>query len=67
MGDMADFQNPMEMMFNNHVQPGGVPTNNAAFPFDYYIDYVRLYQKDGEGGLWIRDRDKGTGTLWSNS
>lgn len=67
MGDMADFQNPMEMMFNNHVQPGGVPMNNAAFPFDYYIDYVRLYQKDGEGGLWIRDRDKGTGTLWSNS
>lgn len=65
--DMADFQNPMEMMFNNHVQPDGVPADNSTFPFDYYIDYVRLYQKDGEGGLWIRDRDKGIGSLWSNS
>lgn len=62
--DMNDFQNPMEMMFNNHVQPNVVP-ENASFPFDYYIDYVRIYQKDGEGGLWIRDRNEGIGSIWT--
>lgn len=64
--DMNDFQNPMEMMFNNHVQPSVVPSDHSSFPFDYYIDYVRLYQKDGEGGLWVKDRNEGIGTIWSS-
>lgn len=53
--DMEDFRNPMLLFFNNHVLPDSVPSDNSSFPFDYYIDYVRLYQKDNEGGLWLTD------------
>ena len=55
--DMQDFRNPMLVFFNNHVIPDSVPADNSTFPFDYYIDYIRLYQKNNEGGLWITEQD----------
>lgn len=55
--DMIDFRNPMFMFFNNHVLPDQVPNDDSSTPFEYYIDYVRLYQKDGEGGIWFTDAE----------
>ena len=53
--DMSDFRNPMFVRFNNHLSPDSIPTNKSSLPCDYYIDYVRLYQKSGVGGLWLAE------------
>lgn len=53
--DMSDFRNPMFVRFNNHLSPDNIPTNKSSLPCDYYIDYVRLYQKSGVGGLWLAE------------
>lgn len=53
--DMNDFRNPLFIMINNHIKEKDVEYNKSTFPFEYYIDYIRLYQKPGEGGLWVDD------------
>lgn len=55
INDMSDFLNPMFVRFNNHLQPDSIPTSKSTLPCDYYIDYVRLYQKSGVGGLWLAE------------
>ena len=52
---MNDFRNPLFIMINNHIKEKDVEYNKSTFPFEYYIDYIRLYQKPGEGGLWVDD------------
>lgn len=54
---MMDFRNPMQILFNNHVLPNGVPEDCSSMPYEYFVDYIRLYQKDGEGGIWFMDND----------
>ena len=53
--DMTDFLNPVFIRFNNHILASNLPADYSTLPFEYYIDYIRLYQKDGEGGLWLAE------------
>lgn len=53
--DMSDFLNPVFIRFNNHIQDDKMPADYSTLPCEYYIDYIRLYQKDGEGGLWLAE------------
>lgn len=62
--DMSGFHDPMFLMFNNHLitddswQTGYIVENsNELLPACYYIDYIRLYQKDGVGKLYTDDTD----------
>lgn len=56
--DMSRFQNPVYVMFNNHVFTDDLEwfttlVDMTQLPTEYFIDYVRLYQKPGEGRIWI--------------
>jgi beta-glucanase (GH16 family) len=53
--DMSDFLNPMFIRINNHLLMKNVPSDKSTFPFEYYVDYIRLYQKSGTGGIWLAD------------
>lgn len=53
--DMTDFLNPVFIRLNNHLIPGDIPSDFSTLPIEYYIDYVRLYQKSGTGGIWLAD------------
>ena len=61
--DMKRFQEPIFLMFNNHVFADDLPwystlvENVENMPFCYYIDYFRLYQKPGVGELYINDTE----------
>ena len=54
--DVNGFHDPMYLIINNEVftdtsyfKPDGAAlTLDDLMPIDYYVDYVRLYQKDGE-------------------
>lgn len=39
------------LMTEKGVQLGTLANKDTVFPIDYMIDYVRIYQKDGEGDL----------------
>ena len=41
------------LMTENGMTIGPTADENTEFPFDYTIDYVRLYQKPNEGDLII--------------
>lgn len=58
--DMTGFHDPEFVMFNNHVtttdssyQVGLIEDSLDKLPSEYFIDYFRLYQKKGEGKIWI--------------
>ena len=62
--NMDGFNVPMQIIFNNHMYPSDsleswsqnqILVDNTTLPFDYFIDWVRLYQQDGEGELNIAD------------
>lgn len=53
--DMTDFLNPVFIRLNNHLEPSNIPSDFSTLPIEYYIDYVRLYQKSGTGGIWLAD------------
>ena len=64
ISDMSGFNDPMFLMFNNHLitedswQTGyTVENSNEQLPSCYYIDYIRLYQKEGVGKIYIDDTD----------
>ncbi len=57
--NMSSFHQPIYLIFNNHLitddswQTGLIVENsNDLLPACYYIDYIRLYQKDGVGKLY---------------
>lgn len=61
-GDMDGFHDPLFILLNNHLftpHSRWFPGENAlvddasAFPMDYWIDWIRLYQKPGLGELYI--------------
>ena len=53
--DMTDFLNPAFIRLNNHLQPKNIPSDFSSLPAEFYIDYVRLYQKPGTGGIWLAE------------
>lgn len=60
--DMTGFHDPEFVMFNNHVTTddmsytvGLITDSLDMLPSEYFIDYFRLYQKKGEGKVWISD------------
>lgn len=55
LNDMSDFLNPLFIRLNNHILPKNIPSDYSTFPFEFFIDYVRLYQKPNTGGLWIAE------------
>lgn len=64
---MVDFHNPLCIIFNNHLfTPGYTATNDGAWAANYTvtddftkavydIDYVRLYQKQGQSKIFFAD------------
>ncbi|MBO5211901.1 MAG: family 16 glycosylhydrolase [Clostridia bacterium] len=53
--DMSDFLNPMFVRINNHLLPKNIPSDYSTLPAEFFVDYVRIYQKDGVGGIWLAD------------
>lgn len=63
--DMSHFHDPIYLMFNNHLmatdstmQTTVINSNNEKLPAEYFIDWIRLYQKPGEGKLYIDETPK---------
>ena len=55
LNDMSDFLNPMFIRINNHLIPKNIPSDYSTLPCEYFVDYVRLYQKSNTGGLWLAE------------
>lgn len=55
LNDMSDFLNPVFIRLNNHLIPENIPSDFSTLPCEYYVDYLRLYQKSGTGGIWLAD------------
>ncbi|MBQ1186317.1 MAG: glycoside hydrolase family 16 protein [Clostridia bacterium] len=55
LNDMTDFLNPAFVRLNNHLIPKNFPSDYSTLPAEFYIDYVRLYQKPETGGLWLAE------------
>ena len=53
--DMSDFMNPVFIRINNHLIPKNIPSDFSTLPCEYFVEYVRLYQKPNTGGLWIAE------------
>ena len=53
--DMSDFLNPLFIRLNNHIIHKNIPSDYATFPFEFFVDYVRLYQKPNTGGIWLAE------------
>lgn len=53
--DMTDFLNPAFIRLNNHLIPENIPSDFGTLPAEFFIDYVRLYQKPNTGGLWLAE------------
>lgn len=59
--DMSGFHDSLYVLFNNHIFTklsdtwfkGDRVDETTVFPFDYCIDYIRLYQKDEYGDLYL--------------
>lgn len=60
--DMAPFaKHPLFLIFNNHLMPedGDYVTTlvkDDELPTEYFIDYLRVYQKPGVGKLYIDEK-----------
>ena len=60
--DMSSYHDPQHVIFNNHVfYPGiseacvSIALHPESLPACHYIDYIRLYQKPGQGELYTAD------------
>ena len=61
-GSMQGFHDPLYIIFNNHIftensrwKPEGSEVDKRSkFPMQYWIDWVRLYQKPGIGALYTK-------------
>lgn len=59
-GSMQGFQDPLFVIFNNFLftdgsswKPSGALVNDdTRFPIEYAIEWIRLYQKPGEGDIF---------------
>lgn len=53
--DMTDFKNPSFIRLNNHLEPKNIPSDFSTLPGEFFVDYVRLYQKPNTGGIWLAE------------
>lgn len=60
--DTSGYHDPQFFIFNTHLfYPGvsnadvSIATSPQSLPACHYIDYIRLYQKDGVGKLYLAD------------
>lgn len=59
-GSMQGFHDPLYVIFNNHIftehspwhPQGSEVDGRSVFPMEYWIDWIRLYQKPGVGALY---------------
>ncbi|HNX36443.1 MAG TPA: glycoside hydrolase family 16 protein [Kiritimatiellia bacterium] len=62
-GSMQGFHDPLYIIFNNHIFTGHSPwkpkgsevDERSVFPMQYWIDWIRLYQKPGVGKLYTEE------------
>lgn len=57
-GGMGGFNSPLLIILNNFIYAPDLGetnasnrVNNSDLPFNYFVDYIRLYQKPGVGAL----------------
>ncbi len=55
LNDMSDFLNPVFIRLNNHLLPKNIPADFSSLPCEFFVEYVRLYQKPNTGGLWLAE------------
>ncbi len=62
--DQSGFHDPQYLIFNNHLFHPEVSTACTSItaapdslPAAHYVDYIRLYQKDGVGKLYTADKE----------
>ena len=55
LNDMSDFLNPVFIRLNNHLIPDNIPSDYSTLPCEFFVEYVRLYQKPNTGGIWIAE------------
>ena len=55
---MGGFNSPLLIILNNFIYAPDLGetnasnrVNNSDLPFNYFVDYIRLYQKPGVGAL----------------
>ena len=69
--DTKGYHDPQFIIFNNHLTSkaagkagqytvGYIDDNLDLLPSNYFIDYFRLYQKPGQGKIWIKDTPHST-------
>ncbi len=63
--DNSRFHDPIYLMFNNHLMADDsslretvISRDKTRLPGEYYIDWIRLYQKPGVGKLYIDETAK---------
>ena len=62
-GSMQGFHDPLYVIFNNHIFTEHSPwkpedsevDERSRFPMQYWIDWIRLYQKPGVGSLYTAE------------
>lgn len=62
ISDMSGFHDNYFILLNNHIYvpdlgqtTSSTEVNNRDLPFEFFIDYIRIYQKPGEGSLNFAD------------
>ncbi len=55
LNDMSDFLNPVFIRLNNHLLPKNIPSDFSTLPCEFFVEYVRLYQKPNTGGIWLAE------------
>ncbi len=55
LNDMSDFLNPVFIRLNNHLIPKNIPSDFSSLPCEFFVEYVRLYQKPNTGGIWLAE------------
>lgn len=64
--DMSHFHDPIFLMFNNHLMTQDssllrttlIERDKTRLPGEYFIDWIRLYQKPGVGKIYIDETPK---------
>ena len=63
--DMSRFHDPIFLLFNNHLMADDssmretiITQDKTKLPGEYFIDWIRVYQKPGVGKIYIDETPK---------
>lgn len=63
--DMSHFHDPIHLIFNNHLMANDsslketvIDQDKTKLPGEYFIDWIRVYQKPGVGKIYIDETPK---------